>query len=90
MKERPETITPTTGVTFEIAKRVFQDPLARERLDDRQDYREERWILTGSAGTAILTIAYTDRGGRHRLISARPATKDEVDDYYTGFLEGLI
>jgi uncharacterized DUF497 family protein len=30
------------GVTFEAAERVFQDPFAIERLDDRDDYGEDR------------------------------------------------
>jgi uncharacterized DUF497 family protein len=29
-------------VDFELAKRVFQDPLALERVDNRQDYGEDR------------------------------------------------
>ena len=30
------------GVTFELAKSVFKDPLAIELLDDREDYGERR------------------------------------------------
>ena len=31
-----------TRVSFEMAKTVFKDPFAIERLDDREDYAEER------------------------------------------------
>jgi uncharacterized DUF497 family protein len=30
------------GVGFELAKTVFKDPFAIERVDDRNDYGEER------------------------------------------------
>ena len=59
------------GVSFETATRIFEDPFAIERLDDREDYGEDRFILTGSAEGVLLTIVYTERNGRIRLISAR-------------------
>jgi uncharacterized DUF497 family protein len=71
------------GVTFELATEVFKDPFAIERLDDRKNYGENRFILIGSAEGAILTIVYTDRSDRIRIISARRATKREQDDYFT-------
>jgi uncharacterized protein len=71
------------GVNFETAIQVFADPFAIERLDDREDYGEERFILIGMAESAILTIVYTEHDGRFRLISARGATKHEQDDYFT-------
>jgi uncharacterized DUF497 family protein len=51
-------------------------------LDDREDYGEERFIRLGRAEGTILAVAYTDRDGRTRLISARYATRVEQDDYY--------
>jgi uncharacterized protein len=30
------------GVSFELAKTVFEDPFAVERLDEREDHGEER------------------------------------------------
>jgi hypothetical protein len=30
------------GVDFETARQVFRDPFAVERIDDREDYGEER------------------------------------------------
>ena len=35
------------GVSFEAARKVFLDPFAVERLDDREDYGEDRFILIG-------------------------------------------
>jgi hypothetical protein len=60
-----------------------KDPFAIERLDDREDYGEERFILIGSAPGSILTVIYAERNGRIRIISARQATKREQDDYFT-------
>ena len=37
------------GVTFELAKTVFKDPFAVDRLDDRGDYAEERFVIIGMA-----------------------------------------
>jgi uncharacterized DUF497 family protein len=70
------------GVSFETAIKVFRDPFAIERLDDREDYGEERFILIGTAEEAVVTVAYTERNGRFRIISARRATRHEQDDYF--------
>ncbi len=71
------------GVSFDLAKTVFQDPFAVERLDDREDYGEERLVIVGTAqGNVVLFVAYTEREDRIRLISARRATPHEQDDYF--------
>jgi uncharacterized protein len=66
-----------------MARVVFKDPFAVERLDDREDYGEDRFILIGMAEAVMLTIVYTERKGRIRIISARHATRREQDDYFT-------
>jgi hypothetical protein len=71
------------GVSFDLAKTVFKDPFAVERLDDREEYGEERFVIVGMAqGNVVLFVAYTGREDRIRLISARRATQDEQDDYF--------
>jgi len=71
------------GVSFELAKTVFKDPFAIERLDDREDYGEERFVIIGMAeGNALLFVAYTERKDRIRIISARRVTPHEQDDYF--------
>ena len=73
----------THGVSFEWAKTIFKDPFAIERLDDRKDYGEPRFVIVGMAeGEVLLYVAYTERGEQIRLISARRATQYEKDDYY--------
>ena len=71
------------GVSFETARQVFRDPFAVERLDDRENYGEHRFILFGMADGALLVVVYTERSERVRLISARRATRTEQDDYFT-------
>ena len=71
------------GVSFDLARTVFKDPFAVERLDDREDYGEERFVVIGmAAGGVVLLVAFTERDGRMRIISARRATQNEQDDYF--------
>jgi uncharacterized DUF497 family protein len=67
------------GVSFDLAKTVFKDI---ERLDDREDYGESRFVVIGMAeGNVVLFVAFTEREGRIRIISARRATQNEEADY---------
>ena len=74
------------GVRFSDAVRVFDDPaaLVQDRTED--DYGEERWAVIGRPRLGrilILTVIFTERHpATVRLISARPATGEEIDDYY--------
>jgi len=70
------------GVDFETARQVFRDPFAVERLDDREDYGEDRFVLVGMVDGVVLTVVYTERDSCLRLISARRATKHEQDEYF--------
>jgi hypothetical protein len=70
------------GVTFDTARKAFQDPLMVEILDDSEDYGEERFLVIGMVEGELLSAIYTPRHGRNRLISARHATKDEQDHYF--------
>jgi uncharacterized protein len=62
------------GVGFVAATQVFEDPLAIEDLDVSADYGEERFLILGRAGDRLLTVVYTERPDRIRIISAREAT----------------
>ena len=70
------------GVTFEQAAYAFRDPFAVEWIDASAVYGEERVILLGMSGSQILSVVYTERCERLRIISARRATKHEKDNYY--------
>ena len=70
------------GVSFAQAALAFRDAFAVEWIDLREDHGEERIILLGMAGDHLLTVVYTERAERIRIISARQATKNEQDLYY--------
>ncbi len=65
------------GIGFDTAKRIFEGPVATSP-DHRRDYGEDRHISIGRAGPgALIVVAHTERRGRIRLISARPASRKE-------------
>ncbi len=70
------------GVWFERARFVFADVFAVGEIDDREDYGEDRFLITGMVEGTLLFVAYAERGDRVRIISARRAEKHEQDDYY--------
>lgn len=69
------------GVSFDTASRIF-DGIVLTAEDRRFDYGETRLISIGAVeGIVVLTVAHTDRDGRIRLISARPASRKERNRY---------
>ena len=62
---------------------AFLDENKIDELDELHSDFEDRYKIIGRVGK-ILTVIYTERGDRNRIISARYATKKEVDDYYAG------
>ena len=72
----------THRVTFADAKKVFDDPFAVERLDDRENYGEDRFSILGMVDGRILYVAYTLRNGTIRIISARGAEPYENRKYH--------
>jgi len=70
------------GVSFAQAALAFRDPFAVEWLDLREAYGGERIILLGMTGDQVMTVVYTERAERIRIISARRATTNEQDLYY--------
>ena len=68
------------GVTFELARLVFDDPNAIDRLD-LDEPEEDRELITGLVGDVLLTVCFVERSRRKRIISARKATHREQIDY---------
>lgn len=64
-------------VSFEYATRVFLDPHRRDGEDTRYDYKEERRIVLGFIEARLFVVAYTERDGVIRLITARKANPRE-------------
>jgi uncharacterized DUF497 family protein len=73
------------GVTFQQARAVFRDPFANDILDERENYGEERWNITGlDANGNVLVVTYTMRGPLKHIISGPKAEPDERSEYFEG------
>lgn len=70
------------AVAFTEAMTVFGDPLELVIPDPGHSVGEQRFLSMGrSAAGRLLVVAYTERYGGIRLISARPATTRERKEY---------
>jgi uncharacterized DUF497 family protein len=72
------------GISFETAARVFLDENSYDDYDSLHSVIEDRIKIVGRVGK-ILTVIYTEREDRNRIISARQATKREENQYYEQF-----
>ncbi len=71
------------GVRFSDAVTALEDARAISVRDEGAD--EERWVSIGMDSLVrILVVVYTWRDKRVRLISARPATRREAQQYEEG------
>lgn len=68
------------GISFEVAIEAFNDKLMHET--DKIIDGEIRTVAIGKLENIILTVVYTYRNGKHRIISARRASKAERLVYY--------
>lgn len=69
------------GFNFAFAARAFFDPERHIETDQRYQYGEDRFILTGHIETRLYVIAFTMRDEVVRIISARKANPREVKRY---------
>ena len=58
------------GISFEAARRVFDDAFALGRDDVGRMGDEARYMLVGMVNGIVLTTIYTERGESTRIISA--------------------
>lgn len=64
---------------FVDAFAAFNDPQSYEYRSDRGD--EQRCVLIGKSGEAILAVIFTIRRETLRLISVRRARKEEIEKW---------
>jgi uncharacterized protein len=70
------------GVSFDEAKTVFRDEKHLEVPDHGHSHDEMRYLAIGrSIEGRLLTLVFTERGGKLRLISARVAEPWERREY---------
>jgi uncharacterized DUF497 family protein len=64
------------GVGFDAAIGIFEGRVVQWE-DERRDWGEIRIVAVGVANGRFLTVVYTDRGERRRIISARVSRETE-------------
>ena len=73
------------GISFAEALTVFADPLEATNRDPEHSENEFRLLSMGrSVQGKLLVVAYTEREGRIRLISAREAVPRDRRSYESG------
>jgi len=69
-------------VSFLTAAAIFASEIL-ERVDDRKDYGEIRWIALGRVDAEVYRVAFTWRSENLiRIISAQKASRDEKEIYH--------
>jgi uncharacterized DUF497 family protein len=68
------------GIDFTTASLIWDGPVY-EKLDDRHDYGESRFLVLGIAENRVLAVVYTPRGDARRIISTRRAKAREKSLY---------
>ena len=69
-------------VSFLTAAEIFGGEIL-ERIDDRENYGEVRFIALGRVNAEVYRVVFTWRGDELiRIISAQKASKDEREIYH--------
>ena len=69
-------------VSFLTAAAIFLNERL-ERIEDREEYGELRWIALGRVDDEVFRVVFTWRGENLiRLIGAQKASRDEREIYY--------
>jgi uncharacterized DUF497 family protein len=74
------------GIDFIDAMSIFASHFT-EAEDLRRDYGEQRYRAVGLLGDHVIQVAYTWRGNRRRLISARSAGRNDRRTYYASIAQ---
>ena len=74
------------GVSFGIARTIFNDPLVLTVADLEHSETEERWFSIGRAANgSLISVAYlwpeAESATKIRIISDRKATQTEIRQY---------
>lgn len=70
-----------SGFDFHAARRIFESDRFVERWDDSHSVIEDHLIATGLMASIFISVVYTEREGRKRIISAFEADDDDIADY---------
>ena len=72
------------GVDLIYAALIFEGP-THDKIDDRQDYGEERFISLGFVDGTAFVVVHTQRGENIRLISAWKGGRRDYEKYQKSF-----
>lgn len=70
-----------SGFDFHAARRIFDSGRYVERWDEAHSLREDHFIATGLLGPVVISVVYTERPPRKRIISAFRADVRDILDY---------
>jgi uncharacterized DUF497 family protein len=70
-----------SGFDFHAAKRILESDRYVVRWDADHSGEEDRCVATGLLGPIFVSIVYTERGERKRIISAFEADDDDILDF---------
>ena len=72
----------STGFHSRKRRRPLDDPLSMTVADPDHSAEEHRFVLIGRImGGRTVIVVHTERGDNVRLISARLATRREIEEY---------
>ena len=73
------------GISFSEAVRVFLDDKRIEKYDEEHSTLGEERIKVLGLVYKVVVVIYTERHENIRLISARFAEKEEIDEYHSNY-----
>jgi uncharacterized DUF497 family protein len=76
------------GITFADAARVFDDPHHLIGDSTKPEYGEIRRLAVGRVDNRFITVIFTEREEKLRIISARRTRQDERRQYDQGTQTG--
>jgi uncharacterized DUF497 family protein len=85
MKRKVPSACGRSGFDFHTARRIFGSDRYVERLDEGHSGGGERFIVTGMLGETFVSVVYTLRGSRKRLLSAFEADDEDIADFMVAY-----
>lgn len=80
-EEKSDLTYEKNGIDFDFASRVFESEAGYVQKEDRREYAEPRYVVTGEVDEIVITVFWTPRRPARRIISAWPATEREKRRY---------
>ncbi|WP_428696267.1 BrnT family toxin [Stappia sp.] len=83
-EDKRQQILKDRGVDILDAALMFENAVIT-KIDDRQDYGEERFISLGMADGECYVVVHTERNGNIRLITAWKGGRNDRKEYKNRF-----